>query len=318
MFDKLFRNYNQNRKTIWTVIIFIAFFVILLQVIFGLIRSTRQAEQEREYKEYIQKQNSIKNNNVAENKVNIGGSNVTSDDIKITSNSSYEEIITYFVKLCNEKKIEQAYNVISKDCKSILFPTIDDFKNNYYNKIFKESKTVKIEKSMYDGEIYKVTYNGNLLTSGGNLSGAIQDYVYITEENNEKKLSFNKFLYCQEINKTSEDKGVVIRVLQKKTFIDREEYQIQISNNTNNKIYITQNEQKTYLLDENEMKYSSNMDELQSGTTLIESNKSSVIELSFNKTYSLRKNSTAIVFSEIITNYQVENQEETISINIKL
>ena len=40
--NNLFRKYNQNRKTIWAVIIIVAFFVILLQVIFGLIRSSKQ------------------------------------------------------------------------------------------------------------------------------------------------------------------------------------------------------------------------------------------------------------------------------------
>ncbi len=282
MLFKLFRKYNQNRRTIWTIIAIIAFFIILLQAVFGLIRTNRKREQEKFIDEYYKNQNSISNNDLNENKTNTDYTNQS--QLQITNNSSYEDIINYFVKLCNDQKIEEAYNMISEDCKSVLFPTIDYFRNNYYNKIFTQKKSVKIEKSMYKGDIYKVTYNNNILANGGYTEQTtLQDYIYITKEDDEPKVSLNKFIGIKNVNKVSESNNISIRVIQKKEYLEHIEYQIQISNNSNESIYIMPNAEKVYLLDENNVKYTSNIDELQSGVTLIEPNKNKAIGLTFNK-----------------------------------
>lgn len=292
MIHKLFRKYNQNRKTIWVVIIFIAFFVILLQAVFALIRSNKAKEQQELLNAYYQSQNQSGNSTV-----NSGSSeniieNTTQIPETITTSSSSEEVINYFVNLCNQNKIEEAYNMISEDCKSVLFPTINDFKNNYYDKVFNGQKDVKIEKSMYEGEIYKVTYMSNLLANGGYQSeNTLEDYIYIVEDSEEVKLSFNKFLYIEDINKTSTNRDVSIRVLKKKIFIDYEEYQIQVVNNSGDSIYITPDEEKVYLLDENDIEYTSSIDELQNGLTLVEPGKSITFELTFYKNWRFRKKS---------------------------
>lgn len=288
MFNKLFRKYNQNRNTIWTIIIFIAFFVILLHTVFAIIRSNRSKEQEEMLNAYYQNLSNTSNNNSVENKAEEG--NTTQVPAYITTSSSAEEIINYFVKLCNNNKVEEAYNMISKDCKTVLFPTINDFKNNYYNKVFTQQKDAKLEESMYEGDIYKVTYVNNILANGGyKPEDIIEDYIYITEENQEMKISLNKFLYIKEINKTGKSNDISIKVLKKKVYIDYEEYQIQILNNTTEKICVTPDEKKVYLLDENNVKYISSIDELQNDVTLVEPNKTRTIELTFYKSWRFKK-----------------------------
>ena len=144
MFNRLFSKYNQNRKTIWVVIIFIAFFVILLHTVFNILRTFKREEQQELLNSYYQSQTNSVINNSETNHI----TNETEIPENITTSSSSKDIINYFIKLCNENKIEEAYNIISNDCKEVLFPTINDFRNNYYNKVFTKQKTAKIEESM--------------------------------------------------------------------------------------------------------------------------------------------------------------------------
>ena len=60
MINNLFRKYNQNRKDILTIIIVIVFTYILLQVVFGLIRSNNKRKMEQLVEQY--------NNEQSENK----------------------------------------------------------------------------------------------------------------------------------------------------------------------------------------------------------------------------------------------------------
>ena len=280
MFNKLFRKYNQNIRTIWIVIIFVALFFILLQTIFSVIRNMRRTEQEQELNNYYQSQlnSETSNTEISNNEKPVEIPN----DVAITSSS--ESIINQFVKLCNENKLNEAYDIISQDCKEVLYPTINDFKNNYYNKIFNMPRNARVENSMYEGEIYKVTYMTDLLSNGGySDETTFEDYIYVTREDDEPKISLNKFIYIQDINKTASSNEISINILKKRVFIDYEEYQIQILNNTNNEIYITPDERKIYLLDENDIEYTSNIDEFQTNATLIKPNESKIFDLTFYK-----------------------------------
>ena len=280
MFNKLFRKYNQNIRTIWIVIIFVALFFILLQTIFSVIRNMRRTEQEQELNNYYQSQlnSETSNTEISNNEKPVEIPN----DVAITSSS--ESIINQFVKLCNENKLNEAYDIISQDCKEVLYPTINDFKNNYYNKIFNMPRSARVENSMYEGEIYKVTYMTDLLSNGGySDETTFEDYIYVTREDDEPKISLNKFIYIQDINKTASSNEISINILKKRVFIDYEEYQIQISNNTNNEIYITPDERKIYLLDENDIEYTSNIDEFPTNATLIKPNESKIFDLTFYK-----------------------------------
>ena len=46
------------------------------------------------------------------------------------------QIIIKFIDYCNSGEINSAYELLSDDCKQILFPSIESFLNNYYNRIF--------------------------------------------------------------------------------------------------------------------------------------------------------------------------------------
>ena len=52
---------------------------------------------------------------------------VTEEQVK----ENKELIIDQFIKYCNSKDINNAYNLLSDDCKNEVFKNIETFNNNY-------------------------------------------------------------------------------------------------------------------------------------------------------------------------------------------
>lgn len=295
MINNLFRKYNQNRRGILTIIIVIVFSYLILQAVFGLIRSNDKKKMEQLIEQYDKEQ----------------GNNIISTNNTIAGNKSEiqekdgETTINYFVTYCNQNKIEEAYNLLSEDCKEALFPNTNIFKKNYVEKIFNEIKTPKVEKSMYGTNIYKVTYNSNILASGNASSTNIIDYIYVKETQGTYSLSLNKFLYIKDIARESKNENVNIKILKKQVYIDYEIYNIQIKNNTSNEILIaSQNDVNNIcLIDEKNIQYPSYIDEMAMETLIVQSNGTKTINVKFNKAFNTNRKIDYIKFDTIM-NYE--------------
>ena len=123
---KIIRFYNQNRKQIIRVIAIITFIIVLIQML-----------------NYIYKNKTDNNNQnyISENtNSNIGnlGTIVSNKsaitDTKINSEKLKDDvtIINEFIESCNERNIEKAYNLLSDECKEEMYPTENEFYDNYY------------------------------------------------------------------------------------------------------------------------------------------------------------------------------------------
>lgn len=127
-----------------------------------------------------------KNNNIISN----------NSEVKVISakeNKENEELIEKFINHCKENKLEEAYSLLSENCKKDLYPTIHTFSNQYYKKFFASKKDTEIQ---YDSNnVYKITFYDDILESGKieNRKNII-DYYKIEQEVIEKKIyiNFNK------------------------------------------------------------------------------------------------------------------------------
>lgn len=88
--------------------------------------------------------------------------------------------ISEFLDYCNDKKIEEAYSMLSEKCIKDNFQTIEKFKNEYVNKIFTYQKEYEIEK---EDDLYKITILDGLLQSGGSENRKSIIYYYRINEN---------------------------------------------------------------------------------------------------------------------------------------
>lgn len=129
------RFYNQNRKTIWITIAIIIFTIIIIQALNYIVKNNQNKS--------INSTSSL--NTTSTTNYDPNYSVITGDKIEETTNKETTNIIDNFIKYCNEGNTEKAYNLLTDDCKSELFPTLEIFVNNYYKKIFTNYKTYNIQ-----------------------------------------------------------------------------------------------------------------------------------------------------------------------------
>ena len=88
--------------------------------------------------------------------------------------------ISKFLDYCNNKNIEEAYNMLSEECIRHNYETIDKFRDEYVNKIFTYKKEYRIEE---ENNLYKITILEGVLESG-NLENRKSEICYYKIEGN--------------------------------------------------------------------------------------------------------------------------------------
>lgn len=223
--NKFIRWYNKNRKIFW-VIVFVAIIVINLPKVLN------------EYaKDKKEKSSSISNNTTTYSNENY--SVITGENVKEQTNTQNTNIISSFVSFCNSGDIESAYQVLSKDCKEQLYPTINDFTDRYYNKVFNNKKSFEMQAWISSGNYYtyKINLKEDILSTGNANSASIEDYYTIVYEDGSFKLNINSYIGNQKINKFNETDSVKIEILNKNIFMDYEIYNMNVTSKMR-KIYI--------------------------------------------------------------------------------
>ena len=301
--NKLIRYWNQNRVKIILVVAVITFLIIVIQLLNQVAKENNKA-------------NNTKKENVVEGLPTesiIGGQTVSTEKTEVNVNE-----IESFIKKCNSGDIEGAYNMLTDDCKDVLFANkIENFKKGYYNIIFSSKRTGDIENFISDSNryTYRVKFYADMLSTGSTQDvESYQDYITIDQNMSEGKLSINSLLYTNKINKESELNGVKVIVVSQQIYKDYEKYEIKFENTTNNRILIdTRTQTKSvYILGSNNITYESNMSEISSALCEIPANFYRTYTIRFNKTYSSGVTTKGIAFSDIVPDYKtyIQNTKE--------
>lgn len=102
--------------------------------------------------------------------------NTTAELSTYKKNEDYTKLINNFLEYCKNGNIQQAYEMLSENCKKDLYPTLDNFTSKYYNKLFKKEKDVKVEYNEKN-DIYVIKLYEDILESG-----KLEDRSYISDE----------------------------------------------------------------------------------------------------------------------------------------
>lgn len=301
--NRFIRWYNKNRKAFWLIVV-ISIIVISIPKILN------------QYAKNNKKNVSSSINNNTTTYDNKKYSIISEETIEENKSTEFSNIINEFIEFCNNKNTEKAYELISNECKEKIYPTIDDFINNYYNKIFKNKKTYSIQLWVSKGShyTYKVNLKEDILASGNVDSVSIEDYYTIIDEDNAYRLNINSYIGNEEIEKFKELEEVKITILSKDIFMEHEIYNIEIENKTRNSILLDLLEKtgNMYLEDEDNFHYDAYNHEKVKEELRVKGKKK--ISIKFNKKYSTEREITEIVFSDIILDYDSyknsENKDE--------
>lgn len=314
--NRFIRFFNQNRIRIIVTILIVVFIILIIQVI-----------------NYILKQ---QDDNVVPTEPEIVDTSrptesvISGEELPEETTDTNLNVISQFVEYCNKKQYENAYNLLTQDCKDELFNTLDLFVSNYCNQIFTSPMTYQLElwyaaASTYT---YRITYfTDNLLATGNaNPTDTKDDYITIISSSDGDRLNVNNFIEKDEINnsQTAEETSITIAVNDRYIYRDYEIYNITISNNTDKTILISDgvNSNDICLVDTNEVEYNSILNEVPLVNLELEPGISKTIEIRFNKMYNLYRTIDHMSFKNIILDKQTyeQNAENAarVSINIDI
>ena len=310
---KLVKYWNQNRIKVIITIFIIVFVIVLINVLNGLM-------------EQVQNNVGETNTNGITDTARPSESVISGDSVSEDVTDENTEIIKTFVDYCNNKDYQNAYNLLTDDCKSELFQDMQSFINYYCNTVFDTNMTYSLELWYYSSEAYtyRITYQENNILETGivNSSSNKEDYITVIKDENGDKLNINNFIGKDEVNKEVENNGVKVTIKERIRYRTYERYLIEVQNNTSNTILLSDgtNSNDICLLDTNEAEYDCILNEISLTDLEIESNSRKSMYVSFNKSYNSYRVVDSIMFKNIILDkqsYEVDpNNVTKISINI--
>ena len=292
----LIRSYNQNRKKIWGIVIIIAFAFIFLRLLGYAYDKKNDTLLMANNNSTIPE--TVTNTTAVNTKRSVvTGEKVTDENLQIVTT-----IIDEFFSYCNKKELQKAYDLLTEDCKTQKYHTLDIFEQAYYQDVFHgENKTCSIEN--WVDHTYKVDIVDDILSTGKSNNGyAKQDYITVKKEDDQYKLNIGNYIETSEINKTTEHDGISMQVIGRNTYKDYEEYIIKVTNHTENNILLDRRvDPKTlFIQDSKEVHYSSYSHELTESMLTIPSGRTKEITIKFYSSYNSTKNIEYIVFSDLI------------------
>lgn len=295
--EKLRRYYNQNRKKFLGIIIIVIFVLLLIQLANFYVKESNKISYNNSVNEVNQTEESTNSSVVISNRSAVTGEIVSTDDF-----DSEVATIDTFISYCNNQEVQNAYDMLTDECKENMYTTVDLFRELYYNDNFGgEEKNVSIEN--WSASIYKVDIMEDSLATGKSNDGySKQDYITVKKVDNEYKLNINNYIGYTEINKTTSYRDITMEVKSKNTYMEYEEYTITVTNNTDYQIILDslKNVKTIYLEDGNGVEYSAYNHELTDAMMEINAGHTKELTIKFYSSYVSTKNIKNIVFSNVI------------------
>lgn len=332
MLQNLKKYFYKNKVQVLRNILIVVFAIIVIQLLNNAVRENslednKKYQSEFSYGNLIQFSNSVTANNILNGSIgnnnqigNIGNNIVSENNSNYIQNtiinnpnssqndnvSNSEKIIQVFLDNCIKGDINQAYEMISDECKSLLFPNIEQFRSNYYAHIFGGQKEYNIE--YYLGNTYKVRVAENMNSTGSYTALANEDYITVQKIEDKYKININNYIGRKNINKTTTQQNVKITVNYKDVFKNYERYNVTVENN-NEKIIMLDTKSSTdtmYLLGNNDIKYYAYGNEIIDNSLILKGGSIVNLNIKYKNTYTLSTNTIKyLIFSDVILDYDL-------------
>lgn len=176
----------------------------------------------------------------------------TGEDVPESLQQPINETIDTYFNYCNNKQYEEAYQMVSDDCKRIYFPTLEDFKE-YIDIVFDENKIYYLQNfSNYNGTyIYRMRIMEDLMATG--LTNKDNLYFYeekiaLKEEDDKISLSLRQYITSENIEEIYEDDYVKITVKSKDVFYEQEIYNIEVKNKTSKTVVLADTQESNEII----------------------------------------------------------------------
>lgn len=288
MFFNVLGHFQDNRKKIIiliTVGVLIVFFIKAINNYTAKQRFNSSSNNTTAISKSVGVSNDIKIKNTTSKDGITSSNNIEVDEKSI---KTADNVIEAFLLYCNNNQVDRAYNLLSDDCKKVLYPTQSDFYNNYYKSKMTGIKDYSYLKYGNDSNTYKLVIKNNTLATGKTSDGEdIVDYITVVFKEDNYKLNIGGFIKKESLNVKKSDAYLTMNVTERVIFMEYEEYTVNIKNTTlvNADICNANDDKGIYLLDKSSNKYYFKNDDYIQNDLLINYKSDKTIKLKFNRKY---------------------------------
>ena len=312
--NKLIRYWNQNRLMIIIILIIIVLVIAVIQTVNYLLGNINEpvTQEEEKIPDLSRPTESA-----------LSGEEVPEENSQENANA-----IKQFVDYCNNGSYQNAYDLLSQECKEELFGNLDVFIEDYVNEIFDTNKSYTLELWFSTAQefTYRILYiNDDILSSGTvNIDNNKEDYITVVKEDQGYKLNISNFIYREEINKNNNDSNIEITINDSNKFRSYEVYNITVKNSSDKTILLSagSNGNDICLTDTNDVEYDSIINEIPLISLELAPGVERTINIRFYKMYNLYREIDKITFKNIILDkesYEIDsNNVKTLNLTIDL
>ena len=304
---KLRRFFYQNKYQILRILGIIIFIIIIIQLmnLFARRNTNKKITEETVNTTVTEPDKGLLSDKSA----------VTGQELSEKQLNNEVTVIHNFIEYCNKQDFENAYKLLTEDCKNQMYSNLETFKQSYYKNVFNgEKKNFTIENWVKN--TYRVNITGDILATGKDDDYSKQDYITVKQVDDEYKLNINNYIGYSSINKKTTKNNISVNVISKNTYKDYEEYTINVTNNTGNILQLDNisNIDTVYLEDSKGVKYPYYNHELTIPMVTITNGQSKEVMIKFYSSYVSTKKIEHIVFSNIILkNGQLSERTELVA-----
>ncbi len=202
----------------------------------------------------------------------------------------FGNILDEFLTYCTEHNPVAAYNLLSSDCKNLMYQSEEIFESSYYREKFEGNKSYDFQSWSTNDEkyVYLVRIFDNPLATGvGSNSKYVEEYITIVPEEDLFKININNYIYREDIYKEASNDLITAKVTVVDNYMEEKVYSINLKNNTEDTIILDtrQNPNSTYLVDENGNNIYALLYENNETDLILEPKEAKTIQIKFNATY---------------------------------
>lgn len=308
---KIIRLYNRNRRIIWISLIVVIFCIAIIGVINKVYQEQANENMEQYSKQLQEASNKenpseVVNYNKAAQSITAGGS--VDQDIR----DEVQSVLEQFVQYVTNKQIEQAYNLLTEDCKEILYPTLEGFEQKYCQDLYEKIYDFQSWSSTDNTYVYQVRFYDNMLSAGLDFTNHyLEDYITVLKKGDVYKVNIHNFIRANNIRKTAEANKVQFKVNNVETYLDYEIYEIEITNDSSKEIILDTREKdnSVYVKNNDSLKIQALLYENTDEDLRVQAGESKKIRIKFNNTFNGEKRIISLGFSDIILD-QTLHQED--------
>ena len=304
---KIFKWYNQNRLKIW-------FGIMAILIVSMVLLNLREKLTNTTYNGLSGTVPNVDDSNFNSISISSNKSVITGQSKKIENDSV--ETIDKFISYCNSGKVQEAYNLLSNECKEVMYQKINNFIEAYYKPVFANGKrNVSIENWIND--TYIVILNEDALATGHySEENTLKDYfTVVKDKEGNTKLNINGYIKRTEYNKKHIEKDLEITVLRKDSYMDYETYTFDVKNNSEIIARlgdIKDTENVSYLLDDSNFKCDAYVHELTQAQLDIYGKQEKTIQIKYFNDFNSNVYIKKLVLPKVYLEYSSNKYSEVV------